>query len=83
MIEITDFHYANLLLIEIHDSNPKQLIQVVAPKGLAISRLTTMVMPSHIGFAQLFTQGIDSVAKALWGSNRQDSIFLKKLKTSK
>ena len=54
------------------------LEQVVAPKGLDFSHLTTVVMHNHIGFAQLFfSQGTESVAKALRDSNRQDSIFLK------
>ena len=57
--------------------------QVVALKGLDISRPTTVVMPNHIGFAQVFSRGTDSVAKALWDSNRQGSIFTRKLKTSK
>ena len=43
--------------------------QVVAPKGLDISCSTTVVMPN-------FFQGTESVAKALWDSNKQDSIFL-------
>ena len=41
---------------------PPQHKQVVAPKGLDISSPTTVVMPSQIGFAQLFPQGTDSVA---------------------
>ena len=49
--------------------------QVVAPKGLHISLPTTVVMPNHIGFAQLFSKWSESVAKALWDSNKQDSIF--------
>ena len=64
-------------------SKNKTKRQVVAPKRLAISHPTTVVMPNHIGFAQLFPQGTESVAKALCDSNRQDSIFSKKLKTSK
>ena len=39
--------------------------QVVAPKGLDISRPTTVVGPNHVGFAELFSQGTKSVAKAL------------------
>ena len=46
--------------------------QVVAPKGLDISHPTTVIMPNHVGFAQLFSQRRESVAKALWDSNRQD-----------
>ena len=46
--------------------------QVVALKGLDISRQTTLVLP------KIFSQGTESVVKALWDSNRQDSIFPKK-----
>ena len=31
--------------------------QVVAPKGLDFSRLTTVVMLNHVGFAKLFLKG--------------------------
>ena len=57
--------------------NTSQFITSSCPKGLDISQ------PNHIGFAQLFSQGTDSVAKTLWDSNRQNRIFPKKLKTCK
>ena len=52
-----------LMLYTLHKS--LRLKQVVAPKGLGISRPTTVVMPDRVGFAQLFSHGTESVAKAL------------------
>ena len=48
------------------DARQIYIQQVVAPKGIDISRPTIVVMPNHIGFAQLFSHGTESAAKALW-----------------
>ena len=51
-----------------------QIYMVVATKGLDISRPTTVDMPNNIHFARLYSHEIESVAKELSNSNKQDSI---------
>ena len=58
-----------------------KLQQVVAPKGLDISSPTTVVMPNHVGFAQLFSQGTKSVAEALWDKINYQLTQLAQVKT--
>ena len=55
--------------------------QVVAPNGLDISRPTTVVTPNHVGFAQLFSQGTESVPKALWDKINYQFTQLTQVKT--
>ena len=48
--------------------------QVVASKGLDFSCPAIVVTPKNIGFAHNYTHGTKSIDKALWDSNKQDSI---------
>ena len=81
-------HQFHLLLLQLYSevkeimNNIGMIKQVVVPKGLDISHPTTEVMSNHIGFTQLFSQETESVAEALSDSNRQDSIFSKKLEAA-
>ena len=57
-----------------HDETKEKKKTQIETMGLDISRLTTVVMPNHIGFAQIYSKGIESVAKALLDSNEHDGI---------